>query len=191
MYSFILTASVKSSSDVGPVTSREYCSPRRSWPPCPSSFQGFLFAVSDGGAEEQLGSFGPLVASNDVTFATVSGNTIGVLPGSYRAESYGWLTMLRFLYHYMVYYQVSSTQSYNKFYCDNDTLITRLKQAAIPLLHFPRNYLRSDMDLEMQIVDRLRLMELTLTYTHIIGYQDDQPATAIPPDQGGLSQYRL
>jgi hypothetical protein len=56
-----------------------------------------LFLVSDGGADADLGSFGALIASDESTFTTVSGTTEGVLPGSYRAESYGCLAILRFV----------------------------------------------------------------------------------------------
>jgi hypothetical protein len=140
-----------------------------------------LFLVSDGGADANLGSFGALVALDESTFATVSGMTEGVLPGSYWAESYGCLAILRFLYNFMVYHKVTSPKTLNKFYCNNLSLITRLKQAVGSLPHFPRNYLHSDMDLEMQIVDTLRLMELSLSCTHVLGHQDetdnDQPLT--------------
>jgi hypothetical protein len=132
-----------------------------------------LFLVSDGGAYEDLGSFGALVASEDKTFATVSGTTEGVLPGSHQAESYDCLTILRFLHHFLAYHKVPIPKTLNKFYCDNQSLITRLTQAAGPLPHLPRNYLRSDIDLKIQIVDTPRLMELNLSYTHVLGHQDE------------------
>jgi hypothetical protein len=76
---------------------------------------------------------------------------------------------------------VLSILSSNKFYCDNLGLIARLTQAASSRTPFPRNYLRSDMDLETQIVDTLRLMTLSLTYTHVLGHhytdQADEPLT--------------
>jgi hypothetical protein len=114
----------------------------------PPAYFPISFPMTSG---EELGSFGALVASNDVTFAIVSDTTAGVLPGSYRAESYCCLSILRFLNHFMVYHKVASRQSYNNFYCDNLGLIMRLKHATGPLPHFPHNYLRSDMDLKMQI----------------------------------------
>jgi hypothetical protein len=125
-------------------------------------------------------AFGALAASDDTTFATVSGTTEGALPGSFRAESYGCLTILQFLYHFTRYHQVQSILSSTKFYCDNLGLITRLTQAAGPLQPFPRNYLRSDMDLEMQIVNTLRLMTPPLTYTHVLGHQDKTAPTDKP-----------
>jgi hypothetical protein len=92
--------------------------------------EDILLLVSDGGADNDLGSFGLLIASDESTFTTVSNTTEGILPGSYRAESYGCLAILQFLYHFMHYHTVNSPKILNKFYCDNLSLITRLKQAA-------------------------------------------------------------
>jgi hypothetical protein len=63
----------------------------------------------------------------------------------------------------------------NQFFCDNQGLITRLNHAAGPLQPFPWHFLHSDIDLEMQIVNTLRLLHLKLTYHHVKGHQDDDP----------------
>jgi hypothetical protein len=66
------------------------------------------------------------------------------------------------------------------FYCDNQGLITRLNHAAGPLKPFPRHFLRSDIDLELQILDTIRLLAIHLSYHHVKGHQDDAEPTDVP-----------
>jgi hypothetical protein len=134
-----------------------------------------LFIVSDGGAAGNSGSYGALVANNTETYVSVVGTTEGLLPGSFRAESYGCLAILRLIFHLVTYHRLPPTSFLHNFYCDNQGLVTRLQKAAGPLKRFPRHYLRSDIDVEMQIVDTLRLLAISLTYIHVKGHQDDDP----------------
>jgi hypothetical protein len=108
----------------------------------------------------------------DAIFVKISGSTEGALPGSFRAESYGCLAILRFVYNFHLYHHLDPILCRNSFYCDNKGLITRLDFAAAPLPPFPRNFLRSDMDLEMQILDTIRLLGISFNYTHVKGHQD-------------------
>jgi hypothetical protein len=137
-----------------------------------------LYVVSDGGADDNRGSYGALLASADTIFLKISGSTEGTLPGSFRAESYGCLAILRLVYHFHLYHKLDPILCQNSFYCDNKGLISRLAYASGPLMPFPRHYLRSDMDLEMQILDTIRLLGITFTYTHVKGHQD----TTIPSE---------
>jgi hypothetical protein len=139
-----------------------------------------LFVVSNGGAAEALGSFGALLASQDVIFVKISGSTEGALPGSFRAESYGCLAILRFLYHFQLFNYLEPIQCRNTFYCYNKGLIQRLSFAHAPLTPFPRHYLRSDIYLEMQIVDTIRLLHITLDYRHVKGHQDEGTTSEVP-----------
>jgi hypothetical protein len=142
-----------------------------------------LYVVSDGGADDDKGSYGALLASEDIFFVKISGSTEGTLPGSFRAESYGCLAILRLVYHFHLYHQLDPILCQNSFYCDNKGLISRLAFAAGPLSPFPRHFLRSDMDLEMQIVDTIRLLGIAFTYTHVKGHQDtaiQSPSLATP-----------
>jgi hypothetical protein len=124
-----------------------------------------LFLVSDGGAAGEVGSFGTLLATGDVIFVKLSGTTEGTLSGSFRAESYGCLALLRFVYHFRQYHHLDPILCRNTFYCNNEGLIKRLKFAQGPLQPFPRHYLRSDMDLELQILDTIHLLAITIEYT--------------------------
>jgi hypothetical protein len=142
---------------------------------------GTLFVVSDGGADGECGSYGALLATDDAMLVQISGVTEGALPGSFRAESYGCLAIFRFIYHFRRYYQLDRILCRNAFYCDNEGLITRLNCAAGPLAPFPRHYLRSDIDLEMQIMDTIRLLGIDVRYHHVKGHQDDpDPTTNVP-----------
>jgi hypothetical protein len=129
--------------------------------------------VSDGGAAGDVGSFGALLASDDAIFVKLSGTTEGALPGSFCAESYGCLAIFRFLYHFRRYHHPNPGRCRNTFYCNNLGLIKRLDFAHGPLKPFPRHYLRSDMDLELQIIDTIRLLEISVKYQHVLGHQDD------------------
>jgi hypothetical protein len=131
-----------------------------------------LYIVSDGGAHAELGSFGALVANAEAIFVSLAGHTEGVEPGLYRAESYGCLAILRLLYHISTYYSIPPPAYRHTFYCDYLSLITRLQRTSGPRSPFPRHVLRSDMDLEMQIKDTLRLLGIQLTFTHVKGHQD-------------------
>jgi hypothetical protein len=131
-----------------------------------------LYVVSDGGADDDRSSYGALLASTEICFVKISGSTEGTLPGSFRAESYGCLAILHLVYHFHLYHQLDPILCQNSFYCDNKGLISRLAFAVGPLSPFPRHFLRSDMDLEMQILDTIRLLGITFTYTHVKGHQD-------------------
>jgi hypothetical protein len=85
-----------------------------------------LFVVSDGGASDERGSFGALLATDDEIFVKLSGSTEGAAPGSFRAESYGCLAIFRLVYHFRQYHLIDSITCLHHFYCDNQGLITRL-----------------------------------------------------------------
>jgi hypothetical protein len=142
---------------------------------------GILFVVSDGGAAKECGSYGALLATDDAILVKISEVTEGALPGSFRAESYGWLAIFRVIYHFSRYYQLDPILCRNSFYCDNKGLISRLNFAAGPLAPFPRHFLRSDIDLEMQIMDTIRLLGIDVRYNHVTGHQDDNDPTGRPP----------
>jgi hypothetical protein len=142
-----------------------------------------LSIVSNGGAAGHSSSYGALVANNTEICVSVAGTpTEGLLPGSFRAESYGCLDILRLLFHLVTYRRLTPTSFLHNFYCDNKGLITRLQKATGPLNPFPRHYLRSDIDVEMQILDTLSLLAISLTYVHVKGHQDDDPTAHHNPN---------
>jgi hypothetical protein len=145
-----------------------------------------LYLVSDGGADADSGSFGALAADADKIFVSLSGTTEGISPGSFRAESYGCLAILRLVYHLVVFHAIPPPVIHHRFFCDNKGLLSRLSRAT-KQKPFPRHYLRSDMDIEMQILDTLRLLEMTLTFKHVKGHQDSADATQDLPREAILN----
>jgi hypothetical protein len=74
-----------------------------------------LYVVSDGGADDDRGSYGALLASTETIFVKISGSTEGTLPGSFRAESYGCLAILCLAYHFHLYHQLDPIICQNSF----------------------------------------------------------------------------
>ena len=58
-----------------------------------------IYICSDGGAKEDIGSFGAVIANNKEILIHVSGQAYGKAPRSFREEGYGMLAILRFLHH--------------------------------------------------------------------------------------------
>jgi hypothetical protein len=110
----------------------------------------------------------------------ISGSTEGAAPGSFRAESYGCLTIFRLMYHFRRYHIIDPITCLHHFYCDIQGLITRLKHAAALLQPFPHHFLRSDIDIELQILGTIRLLGITLSYHHVKGHQDSDTPADVP-----------
>jgi hypothetical protein len=86
--------------------------------------------ASDGGAREDLGSFGWNIAVDQQTLWKCKGPTFGLLPGSFRAESYGMISALIFIDTYIKQYQTKLDKSTKlQFCCDSDSLIKRIHRA--------------------------------------------------------------
>ena len=86
-----------------------------------------LYLVSDGGAKVNLGSSGWDLAIGRTIIWTCMGPTFGLEPGSFRAESYGMLSLMLFLDNYLRFFQVQVSDNVEHlFYCDNQGLINRI-----------------------------------------------------------------
>ena len=81
----------------------------------------------DGGAKEDIGSFGAVIANNKEILIKVSGQAYGKTPRSFRAEGYGMLAILRFLLHFIQFHNIT-TKAKLKIYSDNEDLIIRINQ---------------------------------------------------------------
>jgi hypothetical protein len=77
-----------------------------------------LYLVSDGGADADSGSFGALTADVDKIFVSLSCTREGIAPGSFRAESYGCLAILRLIYHLVVFHAIPPPVIHHHFFCD-------------------------------------------------------------------------
>ena len=143
-----------------------------------------LILASDGGAAHHNGSYGALIASHPEpheqdgqVLIEVGGRAFGDDPGSFRAESYGLLAILRLLFHVSVHYTLKPACSL-RFLCDNQGLLTRIEKGVRRPYVTPRHFLISDIDVEMQILDTIKLLNRPTSFEHIHSHQDDGPRNA-------------
>lgn len=132
--------------------------------------------ASDGGAREDLGSFGWNIAVRQETLWHCKGPTFGLLPGSFRAESYGMLSVLLFIDTYFKHYNTRlDTHTTLKFYCDNSSLLKRITRNQKWSWINPTTCLAPDFDLESGIIAILIDLPITLQFIHVKGHQKKPP----------------
>jgi hypothetical protein len=130
--------------------------------------------ASDGGAREDLGSFGWTIAVERNTLWTCKGPTYGILPGSFRAESYG-MSALLFLDTYITHFNTQLDRNTKlKFYCGSSLLLKRITRAQNQAWINPTNCLASDYDLESGILDILKKIPIEIICIHVKSHQDNK-----------------
>jgi hypothetical protein len=134
-----------------------------------------LYLAHDGGATDR-GSFAWVIASATHIFWEGSGSTYGRTPGSFRAESYGMLAALRFLFQYITYFQVRIIDPSKEHfgYTDSQSLLTRLNSSLNRYYQSPGACLNSEFDLETAILATIKALPLTITRKHVAAHQDDK-----------------
>jgi hypothetical protein len=131
--------------------------------------------ASDGGAREDLGSSGWEIAIKQEPVWQCKGPTYGLMPGSFRAESYGMLSVLLFFDTYCKQYNIHLHKTMIlKFYCDSQSLIDRIEKHRHQSWINPSNCLASDYDLESAIIEMLDILPITVRFTHVKSHQDDK-----------------
>jgi hypothetical protein len=108
-----------------------------------------LFLASDGGASNQRGSFGALIANNNTILIECGGRAQGADPRSFHAEGYGILAILRLLFHIRFVYVLSCRQARFRLYCDSESQLKRIEASRKLKRLIPRRYLFSEVDVEM------------------------------------------
>jgi hypothetical protein len=138
--------------------------------------------ASDGGARDDLGSFGWNIAIEQTTIWKNKGPTFGLLPGSFRAESYGMLSAFLFLKTYFQHYGTNaSDQTILKFYCDSESLIKRIESKRDQSWTNPTSCLASDYDLESGIIKFIDELPITIRFIHVKSHQDKDTAVHLLP----------
>ena len=128
---------------------------------------------SDGGAKNTTGSYGAAIANLDTVLVAILGRAFGFKPGSFRAESYGMLASLRYIYHCISYYNIDF-KSKTFIFCDNKGLLLRIETHDIKQKPSPRQFLYSEIDIEMQIIDTIKAIKMReIQFTHVLGHQDN------------------
>ena len=119
-----------------------------------------IFISSDRGAKDNIGSFGSVLASNKEILIEIMGQAYGKKPRSFRAEAYGTLAILRFLYHIIHFYKIE-TLTNKKIYSNNKGLIHRVTEIKKYTTICPRRSTLSESDIELQIYDTLCIINTT------------------------------
>jgi hypothetical protein len=131
--------------------------------------------ASDGGAREDLGSFEWNIALAQTTLGKCKGPTFGLLPGSFRAESYGMLSALLFLDTYFKHYDTKlNATTILKFYCDSSLLLKRVARAQNQSWLNPTTCLASDFDLESGIMELIKALPITIKFIHVVKSHQDK-----------------
>ena len=81
------------------------------------------------------------------------------------------LSLVQFLHHLLIYCGSQPVWKI-KLICDNEGLITRLKQSIQYTTPFPNDTLQPDWDLTNAIITTLQGTSLQPTFAHIKGHQD-------------------
>jgi hypothetical protein len=144
--------------------------------------------ASDGGARDDLGSFGWKIAVGREILWTCMGPTFGLCPGSFRAESYGFISALLFLQAYLQYYETNVGENIrHDFYCDSDSLLKRIQRALNRSWSNPSHCLASDFDLESGILDILSRLSIAFQFLHVKSHQDDATEVHLLPWEAQLN----
>jgi hypothetical protein len=139
----------------------------------------YLCLAHNGGAADR-GLFAWCIATTTTILWEGSGHAEGHTPGSFRAESYGMLAPLRFLFHYLFYFNVrpANPQLVHKEFSDSKSLLDRLQSSKERFYASPKACLASDFNLEAAITQTIRDNPLQLSQQHVKSHQDkDQPDT--------------
>jgi len=104
---------------------------------------------------------------------------LGLAPGlsdnihSGRVEAFGLLAALIFIRQYLSYYPPLDLDTTIKCYCDNSGVITILTNLQWELRIHPNDTMHNDMDLYMEIIDKVRVCSCTtFHFIHVKGHQD-------------------
>ena len=145
------------------------------------TISGDIIIASDGSVNDNHGSFGWVIAtSTNPTVATGSGTAFGYNPSSFRSEAYGFLAVLRLLYHLQLYYHLPLPHRTTTWYCDSESLIKRIYSNTHDT-HNPNRYKLADNDVELAIVTTIPLVTTNLQPRHIRSHQHDHTPLHLLP----------
>jgi hypothetical protein len=136
-----------------------------------------LYLVSDGGAVDGHGYFGWVIATGTTVLWKGRGGTPGNpnLMESLRTESFGLLSLTRFVHQYCSYYNVNTNKAAVYHYCDNSTVVSRMRWYAERDIESPNISLSPDNDVQVQIEATLKEMNIQISSTWVRGHQDNTP----------------
>jgi hypothetical protein len=147
-----------------------------------------LYLASDGGAANHKGSFGAVIATDKRILVECGGRAQGANPWSFRAEGYGILAVLRFVFHLRYFYVTRNTDLRFRLYCDSESLLKRIEKSRTLRRMTPRRFLYSEVDVEMQILDAIDALGTAVCFEHVEGHQDTKYPDRPLPWEAQLNQ---
>jgi hypothetical protein len=134
-----------------------------------------LLLVSDGGADNCMGSAGWIVSDADgKRLVQGSGSIPGHDPRSYRAKGYAMESGLTVLKHICLFCDHINTLLLRKIYCDNLGLIKKVTYFFKYRLASIKCVLHSEYDIVYQVFCLLREYQSTPAILHVKGHQDSK-----------------
>ena len=135
-----------------------------------------LIAVSDGSSMEGNMTFGwTMSLPNGQRLAGCAGPAPGSKDSSFRAEAYGMLSMLRFLFHLTSFCAATPTWQ-TQFSTDNQPLLKRIREYQRYNTYYPNATANADWDVLQAIVTTCAQMTIVPFFRHVKGHQDDKTA---------------
>lgn len=132
-----------------------------------------IFICSNGGAKDNRGFFGSVLAFDKEILIEITGQAYGKQPRSFRAKAYGMLAILQFPFHIINFHNIEISTK-KKTYSNNQGLITRITEIKEYKTIKPQQTMLSESDVELQIYNTLRLINTTATLHHVLEHQDTQ-----------------
>ena len=132
-----------------------------------------FYYVTDGGADDGIGYFGWTIATETTLITKGYGQVLGTdhQMESLRAETYGAIALFSFLKHYRIYFNITDIPTVQRYYCDNITLIKRLKSDTT-IKPYPSQFIQADYDAHMALQFAIKEIPGDLIITHVKGHQD-------------------
>jgi len=128
---------------------------------------------TDGSVQGHRASFGWVLSTLDGhRFATIVGPAFGCKPTSYRAEGYGLLSVVRFLYHVKTKFEITVNC---RVLCDNKSMVKQVNRCPTLENESPNSTMQAEWDLLAEIWNTINTGGLSgsVTFEHIKGHSDD------------------
>jgi hypothetical protein len=132
-----------------------------------------IYSANDASVKDYQGSFGWLLSSPDGTITLkCSGPAYGKQMKSYRAEGYGVLSLLRFIYQLYSFCQQPLPDALSLF-CDSKSLLDKTRTYLQHSRFYPNTSLQPDWDVVQQIASTIRQFPHPPHLVHVKAHQDD------------------
>ena len=140
---------------------------------CSPSSTSNVLAATDGGAKNDIGSFGWTIRHDDVDLVTCCGTVPGPNPGSYRSECYGVLSLLLYLHFLTCESPAPLPYCQLSVHLDCQSLISKLALHQSRTYYTPSEAVGPERDVLLQIEYYLDRLSICFSFSFVKGHQDD------------------